>query len=64
MQDAGCTEAEVKAVTGHVIDGILGSYTARSRELAENAYRKWASLIAAREAETGRVIPFSKGRGK
>jgi integrase len=46
--DAGATEAEVAAITGHVIgrDNMLGAYAKRTRELALNAYKKLARYMA------------------
>lgn len=49
LADAGCTDSERAAVSGHSLGGgsKLGDYTARSRQLALNAYTKWARFIAA-----------------
>lgn len=47
MYEAGCTDAEVASITGHSIggDSSLGSYAARSKQLALNAYRKWDAWL-------------------
>lgn len=47
MADAGCTDSERAAISGHSIGGgsKLGDYTARSKQLAINAYAKWARFI-------------------
>jgi integrase len=47
MAEAGCTDAERAAISGHAIGAgtKLGDYTARSRQLAINAYTKWARYI-------------------
>lgn len=43
LLEAGCTDAEVAAITGHSIGSgtKLGDYAARSKQLALNAYQKW-----------------------
>jgi integrase len=50
LLEAGCTDAEVAAITGHAIGGgtKLGDYAARSKQLALNAYQKWNDWIARR----------------
>ena len=50
--EAGCTDAETAAITGHAIGGgsKLGDYAARSRQLALNAYTKWAGYLAEKPA--------------
>lgn len=46
LLEAGCTEAEVGAISGHALArGNIRSYSARSRTLAENAYTKLAQYI-------------------
>jgi hypothetical protein len=47
MADAGCTDSERAAISGHSIGAgtKLGDYTARSKQLAINAYAKWARRI-------------------
>jgi integrase len=57
LLEAGCTEAEVAAVTGWAIGGgqtKLPSYAARSRTYAINAFRKWAAMLSGAH----KVIPF------
>jgi integrase len=47
MADAGCTDAERAAISGHSLGGgKLADYTARSKQLALNAYLKWGRYIA------------------
>lgn len=48
LLEASCTDAEVAAITGHSIGSgtKLGDYAARSRQLALNAYQKWAAHMA------------------
>jgi integrase len=47
MAEAGCTDAERAAISGHSLGGgKLADYTARSKQLALNAYAKWARYIA------------------
>lgn len=50
LLEAGCTDAEVAAITGHAIGGgtKLGDYAARSRQLALNAYQKWSDWLTRR----------------
>ena len=46
LLEAGCTEAEVGAISGHAFaKGNIRSYSARTRTLAENAHRKLAEYI-------------------
>lgn len=45
LAEAGCTEAERASLSGHSLGSKLGDYTARSRELALSAYRKWWAAI-------------------
>lgn len=47
MADAGCTDSERAAISGHSIGAgsKLGDYTARSKQLAVNAYLKWGRYI-------------------
>lgn len=61
LANAGATELEVKAIIGHSFGGssAFGSYVTRSRELAQNAYRKWNAAL--RPAEDN-VIPFAGKR--
>lgn len=43
LAEAGCTNQEIAAVTGHTlasVNGILERYSVRTRKLAENAFRK------------------------
>ena len=62
LLEAGCTDAEVAAITGHSIGSgtKLGDYAARSRQLALNAFQKWALWMHSRP----QVIPFGKRDGK
>jgi len=48
LQEAGCTDAEAAAITGHSMGSgsKLGDYVARSKQLALNAYQKWDAWIA------------------
>lgn len=52
LLEAGCTDAEVAAITGHSIGGgsKLGDYAARSKQLALNAYQKWAAYLVEKPA--------------
>lgn len=44
--EAGCTEAERGAVMGHsVATGAGASYAVRTKQLALNAYQKWAAWV-------------------
>jgi integrase len=47
MLAAGCTDAEVAAITGHAIGGKseIGSYAARTKQLALNAYTRWNDVL-------------------
>ena len=47
MFEAGATEAEVAAISGHtlVVRSQLRAYVARSGDLAVNAYTKWARAM-------------------
>lgn len=56
---AGCSDAEVASITGHAIGGgsMLGNYAARTRELAVNAFRRWAAAMVAPQ-----VIQFPDNR--
>lgn len=58
MLEAGCSDAEVAAITGHVIGGgsSLSDYAARVRPLALHAYCKWNSYLAAKPA----VVDFRR----
>lgn len=45
LLEAGCTPAEVGAISGHgIAAGNMRSYAARTRPLAENAYKKLSAL--------------------
>lgn len=59
LAEAGCTDAERGAISGHRIgQGTeLGTYTARTRRLALNAYEKWASYLG---VERGKVVEFRR----
>jgi hypothetical protein len=59
--EAGCTDAETAAITGHSIGAgtKLGDYAARTKQLAVNAYRKWNNRIA----EAPRVVAFDNWPG-
>lgn len=50
LTEAGCTDAEVAAITGHSIGPgtKLGDYVARSRALAVHAYEKWSQAMEQR----------------
>lgn len=52
LLEAGCTDAETAAISGHSIGSgtKLGDYAARSKQLALNAYRKWSAHMAERPA--------------
>lgn len=52
MADAGCTEAERAAISGHSLGTKLGDYTAMTRQLALSAYQKWNEL----QRETAKVV--------
>lgn len=60
--NAGCTDAEVAAIDGHVIGrgSMLGRYAQRSRQLALNAYAKWR---AAEFTQGGEVVPMVRKEG-
>lgn len=62
LLEASCTDAEVAAITGHSIGPgtKLGDYAARSKQLALNAYTKWAAHFAAKPA----VITLDNRRAK
>lgn len=48
LSDAGCTEDEQAAISGHSLGGgrsQLGNYKTVTRALAERAYRKWAAAM-------------------
>lgn len=46
LLEAGCTEAEVGSISGHgIARGNMRSYAARTRPLAESAYRKLAAYL-------------------
>jgi integrase len=60
--DAGCTDREVSAITGHVSTQVstdraqsLSAYVKRTRQQAINAYSKW---YAAEFAPKGEVVAF------
>jgi integrase len=53
LSDAGCTEAEIAAITGHTrkhLAAILEKYTARSAAQARNAVAKLEALLKANSA--------------
>jgi integrase len=56
LLEAGATDAEVAAITGHSIGGgsKLGDYAARSKQLALNAFSKWAAYLL----EKPKVLKF------
>ena len=60
LYEAGCTDAEVGSISGHALGQTTAAtdYLARSRVLAENAYRK----LAARMAGGAKILPFSPQR--
>lgn len=47
LQEAGCTDTEAAAITGHSMGSgtKLGDYVARSKQLAVNAYGKWSDWL-------------------
>ena len=53
MLDAGATDAQVAAITGHTLasGSSLGAYLARTRALAVGAYRAWSRALGAGDAE-------------
>lgn len=57
---AGCTDAEVAAIDGHAIGRgtMLGRYAERSRQLALNAYQRWAAFEFSKEG--GSVVRFKR----
>ena len=59
LLEAGCTDAETAAISGHTIGGRtqLRAYAARSRELAFNAYAKLD-----RSMKGGEVVVFRGGK--
>lgn len=59
MFNAGCTEAEVASITGHVLggDSSLAAYAARSRRLALNAYQKLDRFLM----HQPEVVPLATG---
>lgn len=59
--NAGCTEIEVSAITGHAFTrGSLGRYASPNREHAENAYRKLARYL---DEGRGKVIQLRRTTG-
>jgi integrase len=70
MLEAGCTEAEVASITGHVIagDSSLAAYASRSRRLALNAYQKLDRFVTqqpqvvdlATARKPGRLSPLKR----
>lgn len=60
MLGAGATDSQVAAITGHVLGrgSALGSYIARTRELALGAYRAWD-----RAMRPAAVITLAEKRG-
>lgn len=59
LLEAGCTDAETAAISGHAIGGKtqLRAYAARSRELAVNAYAKLNRAV-----KGGEVVVFRGGK--
>jgi integrase len=58
--EAGCTDAERGAVMGHAIsEGSGKAYVARTRQLALNAYEKWARALEVGGAE---IVPLQNAR--
>ena len=55
---AGCTDAEVAAITGHAIgaNSEIGTYAERCRELALSAFTKWNKALAPR----GKVVQLRR----
>lgn len=54
---AGCSEAEVNAITGHSLaQGSAQSYAQRSRQLALNAYNRWTAA----EFSGGKIVEFRR----
>lgn len=62
LYNAGCTDAEVASISGHVMGAGAQqrSYIARTRELAEHAFDKWDRAMLA----SGTVIPFPPRNGQ
>lgn len=59
LYEAGCTDAEVAAISGHMLAaGTLRRYAKRSRSLALSAYQKWTK---AEFAPKGKVVKFQAG---
>jgi len=46
--EAGCSDAEAAAITGHEIGrgSSLSDYAARTKRLALGAYQKWSAAMA------------------
>lgn len=61
LQEAGCTDAETAAISGHSIGSgtKLGDYTARSKQFSLNAYQKWRSWLA----QKPQILPFGNRSG-
>ncbi len=60
LVEAGCTDAERGAVMAHALsEGSGKAYVARTRQLAMNAYEKWAKALEATGAE---IIELGKRR--
>ncbi len=60
LVEAGCTEAERGAIMGHAVSSGSGIvYVARTKQLSENAYRKWNDYLS-----RGQVIPLENASVK
>lgn len=61
LLEAGCTDAEAAAITGHSIGPgtKLGDYAQRSKVLALNAYTKWSSWLA----QKPQILAFGNRHG-
>lgn len=62
MLDAGATDAQVAAITGHTLasGSSLGAYLARTRALAQGAYRAWSRALGAGGAEIVSLRPGNR----
>jgi integrase len=61
MLEAGCTDAEAAAITGHALirGAAMSRYASRSKHLAVNAYTKWWASM-----QPGRVVSIAGKRGR
>lgn len=59
MLEAGCTDAEAAAITGHTIirGAAMSRYAARTKQLALNAYTKWHASM-----QPGKVVSIAGKR--